>query len=142
MSQSAARAICQFVPPFVRFLREGLAQVPISPARFQVLEALKLDGALSMVELAERLTVTKRNITSLVDGLEKDGLVSRTPHPTDRRSTLVSLTTVGDSTFCSAAKIQHDHLAKLMEGLNDRQKDEMAQTLTYLTQKIQECSDT
>ncbi|MGN6168057.1 MAG: MarR family winged helix-turn-helix transcriptional regulator, partial [Solirubrobacteraceae bacterium] len=35
--------------------------------------------------------VTPRRVTALVDALEADGLVERTPHPTDGRSTVVRL---------------------------------------------------
>ncbi|MEM8916350.1 MAG: MarR family transcriptional regulator, partial [Pseudomonadota bacterium] len=63
----------------------------VSPARFQIMQTLSGGSSLSMAELADRLSVTKRNITTLVDGLERDGLASRHPHPTDRRSTLVEL---------------------------------------------------
>ncbi len=128
----AADAICRFVPPFVRFLREGLAKVNVSPARFQILQALKQGGSLSMAELADRLCVTKRNITTLVDGLEKDGLATRRPHPTDRRSTLVELTPDGDILFTEAAKVQRDHLMGLMESLNAGQQRQMAEALNHL----------
>jgi DNA-binding MarR family transcriptional regulator len=36
--------------------------------------------------------VTPRAVTGLVDALVADGLVTREPHPTDRRATLVTLT--------------------------------------------------
>lgn len=45
--------------------------------------------------LAESLSVSVRNITGLVDGLEATGFVTREPHPTDRRATLVSFTKHG-----------------------------------------------
>jgi DNA-binding MarR family transcriptional regulator len=41
------------------------------------------------------LNVTPANITTLVDGLEKDGLVERIPHSNDKRSFLVRLTSRG-----------------------------------------------
>jgi DNA-binding MarR family transcriptional regulator len=45
--------------------------------------------------LARTLGVTPRNVTGLLDGLQGDGLVLREAHPTDRRATLVSLSTRG-----------------------------------------------
>ncbi|MEO1132471.1 MAG: MarR family transcriptional regulator [Cyanobacteria bacterium J06639_1] len=136
MTPSPADAICQFVPPFMRFLRDGLAEVNMSPARFQILQALKQGGALSMVEVAERLSVTKRNITTLVDGLEGDGLAARRPHPTDRRSTLVELTPAGDAVFVRAAKVQREHLEELMANLDTDQQQDMARALTHLTKHL------
>ncbi|HEY4454933.1 MAG TPA: MarR family transcriptional regulator, partial [Pseudonocardiaceae bacterium] len=45
--------------------------------------------------LSEALKVSSRNITGLVDGLVETGFVTREPHPTDRRATLVTLTEHG-----------------------------------------------
>ncbi|MEL6767963.1 MAG: MarR family transcriptional regulator [Pseudomonadota bacterium] len=132
MTQSAADALCQFIPPFMRYLREGLAEVDMSPARFQIMQALHQQQALSMVDLATRLSVTKRNITSLVDGLEKDGLAARHPHPTDRRSTLVMLTPAGTLAFSGAADVQRDHLTSLLGNLDVTQQKELALTLRHL----------
>lgn len=137
MTQSAADALCQFIPPFMRYLREGLAKVNMSPARFQIMQALSPQQALSMVELAARLSVTKRNITSLVDGLEKDGLAIRRPHPTDRRSTLVALTPAGAVAFSGAAEVQREHLAALLANLDATQQQEMALALRHLIDAMQ-----
>jgi len=45
-----------------------------------------------MADLASALGVTPRNVTTLVDGLEREGFVRRQPHPTDRRATVIELT--------------------------------------------------
>lgn len=57
-----------------------------------------LDGAgqpLSPTAIAERLIVTTASITSLVDTLERRGLVERQPDPTDRRRLLIVITQDG-----------------------------------------------
>jgi DNA-binding MarR family transcriptional regulator len=48
-----------------------------------------------MRTLADELDLSPRNMTALVDGLEIDALVARRPHPTDRRATMIELTTDG-----------------------------------------------
>ena len=48
-----------------------------------------------MSELAEALGIDRPNATTLVDGLEEQGLVRRRPHPTDRRAKLVEATRKG-----------------------------------------------
>jgi DNA-binding MarR family transcriptional regulator len=50
---------------------------------------------LPLGELAEHLEVTPRNVTGLVDHLERDGLVERIDDPDDRRSTYARLTPAG-----------------------------------------------
>jgi DNA-binding MarR family transcriptional regulator len=48
-----------------------------------------------MSELGESLGMSPRNMTVLVDGLEKEGLVRRVSHRHDRRIKLVELTQAG-----------------------------------------------
>ena len=57
-----------------------------------------LDGAggpLSPTAIAERLLVTTASVTSLLDTLERRGLLERTADPDDRRRLLVALTEAG-----------------------------------------------
>jgi DNA-binding MarR family transcriptional regulator len=63
-----------------------------SPARMRLLAALHCKGARIMRGLHEELGVTARQVTNLVDALEAEGLVGRTPHASDRRATVVTLT--------------------------------------------------
>jgi DNA-binding MarR family transcriptional regulator len=50
---------------------------------------------MSMGELAAVLDIDPPNATVLVDDLEAQGLVRRTPHPTDRRAKVVEATRRG-----------------------------------------------
>lgn len=57
-----------------------------------------LEGAerpLSPTEIAGRLIVTTASVTSLLDTLQRRGLVERRPDPTDRRKLLVVITDEG-----------------------------------------------
>ena len=67
----------------------------VSYIRMRLLHALQRNGDQTMTSLANALGVTQRRVTALVDALEKDGFVERRPHPTDGRSTFVSLTKAG-----------------------------------------------
>src|SRR3954463_7949444 len=73
-------------------LRTALARrLAVAVADLDALEHLELAGALSQRDLAERLLLTSGAVTQLVDRLERMHLVTRRPHPTDRRITLVEL---------------------------------------------------
>jgi DNA-binding MarR family transcriptional regulator len=48
-----------------------------------------------MGDLASRLGLTARTITTLVDALEQEGLLERHNDPTDRRATLIDMTPTG-----------------------------------------------
>jgi DNA-binding MarR family transcriptional regulator len=66
-------------------------------ARYEVLMLLRFSrtGALPLSRIGSRLQVHPTSVTSAVDRLEAQGLVARTPHPTDRRTTLAALTDAG-----------------------------------------------
>src|SRR5262245_450831 len=64
-----------------------------------VLRALYLspEQRLSHVEIGNQTRVPPANVTYQVDVLERDGLVVRVPHASDRRVTMVQLTPLGES---------------------------------------------
>jgi DNA-binding MarR family transcriptional regulator len=69
----------------------------LSEGRLHVLFRLASapDHQLPLGELADQLEVTPRNITGLIDHLERDGLVERIDDPDDRRLTYARLTPAG-----------------------------------------------
>lgn len=66
-------------------------------ARYEVLMLLRFSshGALPLSVIGSRLQVHPTSVTSAIDRLERDGLVTREPHPTDRRTTLARLSPAG-----------------------------------------------
>lgn len=66
-------------------------------ARYEALVLLTFSrrGLLPMRVMGERLQLHPTSVTNIVDRLQADGLVRRTPHPTDRRATLVGITEAG-----------------------------------------------
>jgi DNA-binding MarR family transcriptional regulator len=69
----------------------------LSEGRLRLLFALASapQHQLPLGELAERLDVTPRNVTGLIDHLERDGLVERLDDADDRRLTYARLTPAG-----------------------------------------------
>lgn len=76
---------------------QGVAANGLTRARAGVIWHLYRHGPAFQRELSQALGVTPRNVTGLVDALEATGFVARSPHPTDRRATVVSLTNQGQS---------------------------------------------
>jgi DNA-binding MarR family transcriptional regulator len=66
-------------------------------ARYEVLMLLGFSrsGALPLGKIGERLQVHPASVTNAIDRLEGQRLVKRTPHPTDRRAILATLTARG-----------------------------------------------
>ena len=73
-----------------------LRSVGTTPGQLRFLRTLsRCDSPQRLGEIAERLDVAPRSVTSKVDQAEADGHVRRIPDPTDRRATLIELTDGG-----------------------------------------------
>jgi DNA-binding MarR family transcriptional regulator len=90
----------RFAQAFDRWLERCQPVEGISWSRLRLLGILSCHGPQKMSDLGDALGVTPRNITTLVDALEQEALVTRQPHPTDRRVTLIDLTP--QAAACSA----------------------------------------
>src|SRR3954451_16870230 len=73
-----------------------LAPLGLTPGQGRALAVIARAGdGIRMADLAGKLDIVPRSATSVVDGLEEQGLVLRRADPGDRRSLLVSLTEAG-----------------------------------------------
>jgi DNA-binding MarR family transcriptional regulator len=74
-------------------------EVGMTGARFTLLMTLHFsrDELLAQNEISRKLNVSRTNVTNLIDGLERDGLVERLPNPADRRVSYAQLTPSGHS---------------------------------------------
>jgi DNA-binding MarR family transcriptional regulator len=105
--------------------RQTQEQYRLSASARQVLAVV--DGAGEPLEpsvIADRLLVTTGSMTSLLDNLEKRGLVVRQPHPGDRRKLLVDITPAA-----------HAILDQLLPSLHARERDVMAAALSPSEQR-------
>lgn len=72
-------------------------------------------------KLAAALGVTPANVTSTVDRLVQQGLVSRTENPEDRRVLLLKATPEGEALLANLSEMATNHMSKLLErmGVNE-----------------------
>jgi DNA-binding MarR family transcriptional regulator len=61
-----------------------------APVEFKAMDHILASGGLTPGQLGDRLALSSGAVTALVDRLERLGLAKRAPHPTDRRSVIVS----------------------------------------------------
>lgn len=95
-ANEAVRALVRTHDVILTFANEAMSRHRLSPTARQALGALDGHGAaLSPGEVADRLLLTPASITSLLDTLERRGLVTRAPDPADRRRVLVEITAAG-----------------------------------------------
>ncbi|WP_428986101.1 MarR family winged helix-turn-helix transcriptional regulator [Streptomyces pyxinae] len=76
------------------------ADIAITPAQSRLLRTVAhYERPPRMADLAARLEVVPRAVTSLVDGLEASGRVRRAPDPDNRRVIRIELTETGRDTL-------------------------------------------
>jgi DNA-binding MarR family transcriptional regulator len=118
-----------------RFLR---ARFGTTLPRFDLMAALeRAPEGLTMGELSRRLMVSGGNVTSIVNGLERDGLVCRRSPAADRRTSYVALTERGRAAF-EAMTREHEHwINELLANVADEDVDALTELLAGLKHKAE-----
>jgi DNA-binding MarR family transcriptional regulator len=89
-------------------LNEALEPFGLTFARYEALLHFSRAGSLPLGKMGARLQVHPASVTNLVDGLERAGYVRRTPHPSDGRTTLATITPAGQALAQDATEALHD----------------------------------
>jgi MarR family transcriptional regulator, organic hydroperoxide resistance regulator len=94
---AAERELCGLVTGLSRQIGDHVREraVKLGLTAPQATALRELTGPMTMSELAERMGCEPSNATFVVDKLEKQGLLERTPHATDRRAKQLVLTAEG-----------------------------------------------
>ena len=99
--------LLQIADLFQKDMARAFEGTGLTTSRVHLLWVLQHAGPSTQQALAKLCAVSPRNITGLVDGLERSGHVRRTPHPTDRRAVLVELT---PSAVTTMTRMQQEHV--------------------------------
>jgi DNA-binding MarR family transcriptional regulator len=98
-----------------RPVQEAIAGGGLTAPQVSVLQALVANEGLSLKDLSARLGLAHSTVSSIVDRLERKGLVRRQPSPADRRFTCIHTTAAVRTWVKSAAALHHP--AALVEAL-------------------------
>jgi len=92
------------------------------------------DRGLLPSELSEHLGVSRNTVSTLLNGLEAQGLIARQLHPDDRRQWLVRLTPAGEALVRERAPEVAAFVSSLFDALSEQEQ----QTLLELLNKLYE----
>lgn len=103
-----------------------LKKYDLNPSKFNILMVIKHQGqehGISQVEISRHLIVTASNMTKMIDKLQKEGLVVRLTHKTDRRVNVMKITPKGSKLLDQIWDSYNDTLTELTKHMNrDKQK--------------------
>ncbi|MFD5428862.1 MarR family winged helix-turn-helix transcriptional regulator [Streptomyces sp. NPDC127084] len=116
-----------------RIQKRHLEPVGITPAQSRLLRVLaQYDGAPRMADLADRLEVVPRAVTTLVDGLESGGRVRRVQDPANRRVVRVELTDLGRGTLRELRGARRAAAEDILAPLSTEQREALGGLLSAL----------
>lgn len=98
-----------------------LRDLGFATAQLPVLTALKDGARLSQTELARWSKVEQPTMAQLLARMERDGIVRREPDPSDKRSSLVSLTEEALARLPAGRAILEQGNRDAMQGLSDEE---------------------
>ncbi|MDT0393344.1 MULTISPECIES: MarR family transcriptional regulator [Streptomyces] len=108
-------------------------ELGITPAQSRLLRTLAHYGSPPrMADLAERLEVVPRAVTTLVDGLEAHGKVRRVPDPANRRVIRIELTDDGRAALRELRAARRSAAEEILAPLGEAQREELGALLNTL----------
>ncbi|MFZ1179141.1 MAG: MarR family transcriptional regulator [Mycobacterium sp.] len=136
VSESSVRAARDLRVVFSR-LRRRLRKVAtaddLTPPQTAVLLRLVKDGPASTSQLAGAERVRPQSMAATVAGLDRHGLIARTPDPDDGRRQLITLTALGRKRAESDRKVRGEWLVRAMQDrYTERERQVINEALTLL----------
>lgn len=121
-------------------LEPRMAEVALNQARLQVLEVLWRydETGCSQTQLACELLLSESNLSTLVDRMGDDGLVSRQRSDSDRRKTVIRVTSAGALALDRAVSTRRDSLRQILGGLDDADKRMLCSLLQQFLERLEQ----
>jgi len=123
-------------PAFTRWAESHMHEKGLTPQRLRLMWPLLENGPMMMSALRDELGVTATNITAMVDVLEKDKMVARKPHPTDRRATMIAITPKAEKLLTENCGEFRDRVAGIFSGFAKTQQEQLFALLMKMREAL------
>lgn len=101
-----------------RDFNAALGAFEITPGLYGVLEVIAANPGLKQTQLARAVQLDRSSVVSVIDKLERRGLVERRVALGDRRSNALELTAAGEALRLRVRPLVIEHEARLAAGLS------------------------
>ncbi|GBG57679.1 MarR family transcriptional regulator [Sporomusaceae bacterium FL31] len=102
--------------------RQKLLAYGLTPPQFALLAFLWKKDEQSQIQLGKAMEMDRTTISGIIDRLAKQGLVSRMPHPEDRRVFMINLTDAGKNLEASASGLSVTANAQAAANLSEQEQ--------------------
>jgi DNA-binding MarR family transcriptional regulator len=131
-SQSATYLAGQLARVFTRSLQKRAVVLGFSPGQFPVLLELWQEDGLTQKQLLDRLEVEQATLANTLARMERDGLIARTPHPSDKRAQIINLTDLGRSLEANALEAAAEADSALFAGFRAFERELMMEYMRLI----------
>ncbi|WJH41823.1 MarR family transcriptional regulator [Aliirhizobium terrae] len=131
-SQSATYLAGQLARVFSRSLQKRATVLGFSPGQFPVLLELWQQDGLTQKQLLDKLEVEQATLANTLARMERDGLIARTPHPSDKRAQIISLTDLGRSLEANALEAAAEADSALFAGFRTFERELMMEYMRLI----------
>lgn len=137
--ESAPAQLINHAARLFALLHDGrLRALGISAGQIPVLGTLSDGSAMTQKELATRSSAGQPAMAELLARMQRDGLIERTPHPHDRRSSLVALTDRAVALLPEARTVLSQGHADALTGFDEGEIEHLAALLTRLIANLEQ----
>jgi len=121
---------------FTLLLERDLKKTGLRIGQLPVLQALQDGKALNQKALADFADIEQPGMTTLLARMERDGLIQREPDPTDRRSTLVTLTLDGQRKSRNIVPVMEHLTGTALKGFTPLERDILVTLLERINSSL------
>jgi len=116
------------------------AQAGLNESRYRVLDMLrrKDSGTCSQTELATQLLQSESNLSTLLERMRKDGLISRVRSESDRRMALIGLSDTGAAALDRADMARARAMATVLRVLDGHGEKALSEVLQLLLATLEQ----
>lgn len=115
-----------------REIETALRPLGLTPQQGQALHALSHSPGLTNTELEHQLMIEKSSVTSLMNGMEKKGWVTRRSHPQDARMRQNELTEAGQQMHQAAHAAVEEVKQRSRSALTPEELEQLTSLLSKL----------
>ncbi|MEW5772229.1 MAG: MarR family winged helix-turn-helix transcriptional regulator [Thermodesulfobacteriota bacterium] len=119
------RRFSRFYTALLGLLDDRLLHSPASLAQGRILFEVGVEPDCTARDLGRRLDMDRGQLSRTLSGLERQGWLSRAPHPGDRRARRLRLTPAGRLLLTELERRSRDQVAGILAGLDNEQRERL-----------------
>ena len=121
-----------------RQFAERIEQIGLNPRMWGALNVLDAEGAITQHSLGKCTGIDPSSMVATIDELEKQGLVERRAHPSDRRAYALHITEKGHETLAKGRLLARSAQEELLAPLTADERQQLHDLLLRLVEASRE----